>query len=89
MTNDREVVGLNLTDVSPNGEQDPITDAILQIAVAAAKVVTSANDLTSARILFSALRSELSADLTGLRELVDSVERMLVVVTHELGSADG
>jgi hypothetical protein len=34
------VVGLNLTDLGPDGAPDPITEAILELAVAAAKVVS-------------------------------------------------
>lgn len=79
------LIGMNLTDVGPDGESDPLTEVILELAVAAAKVAASPVDLVAGRVSLAALRAGVADELTYFPQLLDALDHLLSSALTEVG----
>lgn len=82
---DRDVIALNLTDLRDDGEADPLSERILELATAAARVVSSDPDHIGAVAALTALRDTVAGDLEHFAALVDAVLDLLQTAHGELG----
>ena len=91
-----QVIGIDFTDLRPDGNPDPLGAAVMEVALAAARVSQSPGDLVGAQAALGALRDRVRVGVPGvagglplLADYIEAQLQLLAKTVERLGDENG